>query len=930
MNEAQEKIIKQVLVQLEKVKVVNEEQIENLVNAFRVINPISESESKEVIKDLHTRLAIRMDVGNCIREKNHMSWYYNSKKDIRNYFWNRYSHYLLVNKGFSPQVIHTIDNTTDEMMDLLGNPKQKDGFSRKGLVIGDVQSGKTSTYTALINKAADAGYKVIILLTGTIEKLRQQTQERLDDGFVGLDSTAFVREKSRVLVGVGDLDSQNPAPWSFTSTSSDFNTKIAAQLGTPLSGLRVPAIFVLKKNKSVLTKLTQWLKTYNARSGIIDAPMLMIDDEADNASVNTRKEEDSPTAINAAIRDLLALFSRSNYVAFTATPYANIFINPDSSNAMLQEDLFPRHFIYALDAPSNYIGASSIFNSDGQYNYMLENNDDCETFVPERHKKYFEPLFLPTSLKTALASFFVANVIRDLRGYTKTHRSMLINISRFINVQEKIKVLVDDYVRECQTEFMNYCMTGRKALKHENIQFVKDVYNKLFVQKNIPESIKEDLFDWDTIQKNLAQSCSSIVVRTVNGGNGQKNLNYDENEDGLRIIAIGGFSLSRGLTLEGLSTSYFYRNSRMYDTLMQMGRWFGYRNHYADLCRIWMSSTSSEWYEYITEAQEDLKREVKKMMNSGKTPEDFGLGVRNDINALLVTAINKMRTAKDINMSVSLCGTVSETSHFPLSPEINNHNKKVIYNWLNNLWKDGYRITDSKIVKQQRLKLNQNHPQILDIQKEYIIQLLSEYKESPYNINFRSEDIVQMIENDKDNILNNWDLIIAENKQNDLREICDYLKIGPIHRSYTINSQRKYVQMSGSKSRLGSVNYAKGGLTNEEVKIIEERARNNRTSDQKEKAFNQREYFNTGFKRNPLLIIYPVQLSINKENIIDQQLEKKIESYKNLCFGLGVGIPDIEGKGKIIYSYKINLVKYKELIGIDENDDFLEETGEEE
>lgn len=900
---------------------INEEELKKYVDLFCNINPLTSEEKEEVIRELFSRLAVKIDTGSCVKEKNHVSWYYNAKKSIDGKYWQRYSEYLITDQGFAPEVVNSIDRTTDEIMDLLGNPTQKEIFSRKGLVIGEVQSGKTSTYTAIINKAADAGYKVIILLTGIIEKLRQQTQERLDNGFVGLDSTAFVREKTNVYVGVGDKNNKFSA-CSITSTSSDFNQGIAKQLNIQLSGLSVPVIFVVKKNKSVLKQLEQWLKVYNAPTGSIDAPMLLIDDEADNASVNTRKDDEDPTAINTCIRNLLKLFTRSNYVAFTATPYANIFINPETEDEMLHDDLFPRHFIYALESPTNYIGAKSIFDEDGLYHYMLHSNNDCEQFVPEKHKKEFEPETLPTSLKEAIVSFFITNVIRDLRGQINSHRSMLINISRFINVQNNIANQVDEFVRDYQREYKLYSKIKNSYKTHEKITFTKKIYEKYFV--SIDTKIKENIFEWDKIQQHLDEACSSIVVRTVNGGNSKKNLNYDENEYGLRIIAVGGFSLSRGLTLEGLSHSYFFRNSKMYDTLMQMGRWFGYRNHYADLCQIWMSDQSVEWYAYITEAQEDLKREVKKMMNANQTPADFGLGVRNDINSLMVTAVNKMRNTKEISTSISLCGTMIETTYISSKNSVNEKNRRTIYEWLNGLIKSGMQPSRYKVVNGIKSELDQkNHFQFLDVNSENIIDLLSRFEISKYNFNFRSEDIKEMIDNDTDNLLSKWDVIIADNPKNDKIEICDSLYIGPIGRAYTYNEDKQYIQMSGSKSRLGSVNYAKGGLTEKEVAEIEEKARYFRSEMEKNKSFNQNEYFNTGFVRNPLLVIYPVILTKNK----NENNKFKFAEENRIYFGLSIGIPDIDGKEKIVYNYKINLIKWKEIIGVD--DDFEEETGEE-
>ncbi|MDO8554660.1 MAG: hypothetical protein Q7S22_07675, partial [Candidatus Micrarchaeota archaeon] len=245
------------MISFEPGETITEDAIANYVNVFSNMYPVSGIEKAEVLKALHSRLAIRMDRGSFVKEKDHIAWYYSAKKDLKTNFWERYVSYLKTDIGFSNEVVNVLDASTDAMMDLLGNPAPDINFQRRGLVIGDVQSGKTATYTALINKAADAGYRIIIVLTGTIEKLRKQTQSRLDEGFIGLNSTAFINDRNNVLVGVGNID-PSISGWAVTSTTSDFKKSIAENLSGRLATIEVPVLFVLKKNKSVLVKLEQW------------------------------------------------------------------------------------------------------------------------------------------------------------------------------------------------------------------------------------------------------------------------------------------------------------------------------------------------------------------------------------------------------------------------------------------------------------------------------------------------------------------------------------------------------------------------------------------------------------------------------------------------------------------------------------------------
>ncbi len=925
MTANQESIISHVLMQIQPDTVVDEKTIKGYIQVFKMLNPVSDTEEEEIVRELHAKLSVRMDRGACIKEKDHISWYYSAKKDINPIFWNRYCTYLVKNEGFNGDVINSLDASTDEMMDMLGNPNSPMDFSRCGLVIGDVQSGKTSTYTALINKAADAGYGIVILLTGTIEKLRRQTQGRLDAGFVGLDSTAFIRDKDSVYIGVGNID-PSVSGWAVTSTSSDFNTNAAKQLNGRLSGIKSPILFVLKKNKSVLEKLEQWLRIYNANpvDGKIHSPLLLIDDEADNASVNTKKDEDTPTAINAGIRKLLKLFTRSNYVAFTATPYANIFINPDSTDEMLDDDLFPRDFIYALEAPTNYIGARTIFPEDGKHNYMVKNNDDCECYLPEKHKKDFIPSTeLPLSLREALASFFIANAVRDLRGQQKKHRSMLINISRFIDVQNRICKQVDGYVRELQREVKNYYRLGTAALEHEGIAFIKQVFDTHFASLSDEILDGEPRFTWEEIQLALNDAIAPIVVRTVNGGNAPKNLNYDEcEEDGLRIIAIGGFSLSRGLTLEGLCTSYFHRNSKMYDTLMQMGRWFGYRPHYADVCQVWMTDTSVDWYSYISDASDELRREVRRMRDLGLTPKEFGLGVRSDKDALLVTAINKMRYTEDIELTISLNGDVIETPYIHMNKDINIENLNFVTKWLEKLFADGYTFADNETED-----LSLSHPQILRVPKQYIIELLNTYKSHYLNMEFRTSNLVHLLSGYKDGTVDNWDVLISNGRSEPI-DFCG-ITIKPIRRIFAIKGNSNALQMSGKGARLGNASLAKGGLTKKEAIDIEAAAKRLRPKTEQDKSFSQEEYFNSGIERRPLLIIHPVKLdSKDKDDSVCAKKEALVKEQPEILVGLSIGIPSINGRKKEAYRYRINLIKWRELLEVD--DDYFEETGNEE
>ena len=926
MTDFQKKIVGAVLLYMSDSKAtVTEDLISRMVDmheknfgAFLGAPPLTEAERNEVIANLHAALLVRIDRGHCLKEKDHTPWYIAAKADQPCNFWDRYRIYLQKEQQWNGDTLNELDKTTDEIMDLLGNPDQPEGFLRRGLCIGDVQSGKTSTYTGLINKAADAHYRIIILLTGTIEKLRRQTQHRIDEGFIGLDSYAFTLERDNVQVGVGAID-PNTSGWAVTSTTSDFNAATAEKIVGQLNNISAPVIFVLKKNKRVLEKLEHWLRSYNASktTNKIDLPMLLIDDEADYASVNTKK--DDITTINKGIRKLLVLFEKANYVGFTATPYANIFIDPDTNDEMLEHDLFPRDFIYALEAPSNYIGARSIFGEDAPYGYMLESNDDCEDALPEKHTKEHSMAFIPSSLHEAIASFFICNAVRDLRGDVKSHRTMMINVSRFIAVQNQITRLIDGYVREVKREIHNYYLLGKTALQYPSIRFVKDVYDKYFAN-NDSDPAFSDLkhFSWEEIQNVLYPAISRIEVRVINGGNAPKNLDYENyekepNDIGLRLIAVGGLSLSRGLTLEGLCTSYFYRNSSMYDTLMQMGRWFGYRWKYRDMCRIWMPEESMAWYSYISMATDKLREEVKRMQNADMTPEDFGLAVRSDIQGLLVTARNKMRTAKDYETVINYSGEVVETRYIPSSLDVLRRNYEETESFL-------LTLTDHYQLHHNEPELALQNYQFLNVKKSEVVDYLHVYSSPRSNIAFDISELTNMFVTDNQGVFDNWDILIASGRITSPEESFAGLTIRFVERAFAYKKDIKSLQMSGKNSRLGSRNLAKGGLTTKTVNKMEE-------GQKPGKALSEDFYFRTGMQRNPLLVIYPVRLSKPKDGKNIEEAKDIVSSINFPVIGLSIGIPLVSGKKRELIKFKVNKQRWFELFGVSDDEDF-EETDE--
>ncbi len=855
-----------------------------------IFNNLSDIEVEVIRRKIMSERSIKLNLGTLIEgEFKYKKWFLSRKADLDMKYWERYKKYILSDKNFPVEVVNTMDTMLDTLTDLLGDPDSNEKFQRRGLIIGDVQSGKTSNYTGLICKAADAGYKVIVLLTGTIEKLRKQTQLRLDEGFVGMDSAAMIKQKANNVIGVGKYD-PSVHPMVLTSTTDDFKARSARNLGFNLATINQPVLFVVKKNVSTLKHLNTWLKTFNKNENdIINHSIIVIDDESDNASVNTNPEDRNPTTINSQIRELLNMFKKASYVGFTATPFANIFIDPDTNDEMIKEDIFPKDYIYSLNSPSNYIGARNIFAEDGNYKSMLKEIDkeDIELYIPCKHKGDWVVDGLPSDLIESINLFLIANVIRDLRGDINTHRSMLINVSRFTNVQEQLGVIVNNYLKNVQASVRLYSkLDMNEALKDKTMNSLRITYEKNYSHLN---------YSWQVIQNSLYKSIVAVTVVVVNQKN-KNGLNYEEYDNhGLRVITIGGLSLSRGLTLEGLIISYFYRNSKMYDTLMQMGRWFGYRKNYEDICRIWMSEQSIEWYEHISIATDELRKEVKRYENSGLTPKEFGIRVRSDINTLLVTARNKMRTATSMKVCVTLSGEVIETTNIYNDLDINRSNKIIIDEFIKILDENKYKIIDAG-----------NACCFKKVDRDIILKIISEFNVSAVNTTFDIESICDFIKAYSGDELLKWDVAFASGNSERKYYVLNK-EIPLVERAFSVENNNRILKMSGKKKRLGSSGDGRFGLSKEEITKIKLAFQQD---ENKGKSISQKNYFKY-IKRNPLLIIYMIGLKDDKSE--DKELSKEIidkfERADQPLVGLSIGIPNLKEEKTKYAKYTINKVQ---------------------
>jgi len=727
-----------------------ESEVKALATQLRASFAMDDEDFEGLLRQVYTKVSISMDMGVALVSE-HRPWLNARKPSIDPFYWQRFQK-LLSKKDWPPQVIGTLDRVSDEILDLLGNPAQTDHWERRGLVVGDVQSGKTATYTALTCKAGDAGYRLIILLTGTLENLRRQTQERMDEGFVGLDSyelTTVRTIRTNRAVGVGLIDGTKAAG-VFTSRLRDFNKELVNALGFRLDAFQIPVLVVMKKNKSILQNLEKWLAEFNAGpDGKIAAPVLVIDDEADNASVNTRKDDEDPAEINRRIRSLLVRFTHSSYVGFTATPFANVFIDPDTNDEMLKNDLFPRDFIYALEPPTNYFGPQAIFGDEPRRD-VIRPIEDADALFPPRHKSILQVNALPESLFHAARVFLLSTTLRDLRGEGPTHRSMLVNVSHYTNVQEQVVGLLHTWLSQVQQDVRNYSqLDSSEALRNGSLSDLKNAWELEFSGSE---------FTWEQVQIALIEGILPVSLKAVNQRTGAASLDFSQHkETGLRVIVVGGNSLSRGLTLEGLSTSYFFRSTKMYDTLLQMGRWFGYRDGYEDLCRIWLTDEAAHWYAHITSATDELRQELRRMREERRQPIDFGLKVRAHPGSLIVTAQNKMRRSTLIERVVSVSGESLETTHLKTNDNIVRANRIVVEEFIRQIGIAGISLGTSGL----------GNPLWTGVPKQLVADLLRSFSVDPANISFQAKDLANFVEGATDDFLQQWDLVLPQGKGGD-------------------------------------------------------------------------------------------------------------------------------------------------------------------
>ena len=676
----------------------------------------------ESFKAQDERFKSAREVSTLHDEPNYSGWYEGPDESSTS-VWSGLKR-TLKSKLWSDLMIENLDISSTGVIEQIAPPQSEKMIKIKGLVLGYVQSGKTANYSAVTAKAVDAGYKLIIILSGMHNNLRKQTQARLKMELVDPNpthcTTLTVEDEK------GDFKKKQP---------------VAASRALSVGGF---TLVVLKKNSAVLRNFHTWLD--GASGDVIQkTPTLVIDDESDQASINTSKLEEDPTAINKHIRKLMARFHVCTYVGYTATPFANVLVDVHEDH-----DVFPRDFLISLGKPPNYFGAEELFGREkvgaltqreGAPVIRAIPPEDAARLAPkaiaESHDSQRSGSLLTGSIETAIDSFILGSAARYVRGQHKKHMTMLLHVSYLTDIQALLKADVDEHLKLLKFKVEDEDPTLYERLK----KLWEDDF--LVVSKEFDGS---EIIPFEKIwkySKTVVQEMDSILENSKS----LERLSF-EGVDPIRAIVIGGNTLSRGLTLEGLTVSYFVRTSLAYDTLLQMGRWFGYRPGYIDLTRIFVTEDLRDYFYHLATVEQEIRDEIKMMAANGERPIDVGLRIRNHPH-LTVTASNKMRKAQDCAFTYS--GTKIQARHIITQTKEAVDNNYIAVKELYSRCKNFGKSEESSLNDFKNAHLFRHMSQ------EVVLQFLDDYLFAPENGRFTSELLGEYI-----------------SKQNEVNEVTDW------------------------------------------------------------------------------------------------------------------------------------------------------------
>lgn len=676
----------------------------------------------------------------------------------------------LLQKGWKPENIEQLDASSSKIVSFL-EPPATGVIKTRGLIVGYVQSGKTANYSAVIAKAADVGYKLFIILSGLTDQLRNQTQNRLAQE-------------------ITQLNDRNRERWfSLTFPDRDFYVAPvgnASSLLTRVSHMHV--LGVVKKNAAVLRRLRNWLRS--AQPGVKNnCPVLIIDDEADQASINTSQSKEKQTVINGLIRDILNTMPKAAYIGYTASPFANVLIDP-----LPDDDLYPRDFIIDLPRPADHFGTERIFGRD-----LLSQDEEDQQFdgldvirrIPDEEIRDLKPAakkelgdfwpILTTSLKDAINYFWLATAARAARGQEE-HSTMLIHTTLYTVTHERFRPLLTQY----RAGFLRQLKQGDSELPGQlRLQWEGE-------QKIVPASdVGLTPVPFDRLQPYLFNVVQNTDIVVENSRSDQR-LEYKGDSAKIQIV-VGGNILSRGLTLEGLLVSFFLRTANAYDTLLQMGRWFGFRRGYEDLPRIWLTDELKVYFRDLATVEQEIRNDMVLYELEGRTPLDFGVRIRTH-PALEITSRLKMQAA--IDCSVSFENDFRQTILF-------NHKDR---NWLTQNLEAARTLIRS--IRQYNVTPYDRDQKIIfrDVPSHLITTFLAQYQFHTRNKAFSSELLAGYIrDQNKNGELLKWNVVIVSRRlrQDDGQE--KLIDLGYSRPFPLINRSRLEINVDASYADLGVI-----------------------------------------------------------------------------------------------------------------------------
>ena len=555
--------------------------------------------------------------------ENFEPWYTSQCSGI-SFYWPAYEQYLLNKPGWDAESVADLDSTTTTIVQRLSDPARPEAYQSKGLVVGYVQSGKTANITGVLAKAIDSGYRLIIVMTGTIDLLREQTQRRIDMELVGVENILRDADPNDSEM-MADIDYQDDPEWDnfikhhilpstqnlpdiirltqhrFAGRTGDYRRLLTGittlefekhdntrPLNDRVNLDRCSArLAIVKKNKTVLTRLVRDLKSIRPR--LREIPALIIDDESDHASVNTSnpnkwvKGQRHRTAINSVISELLELLPRSQYLGYTATPFANVFIDPSDA-----EDIFPKDYLIALSRPLGYMGARDF------HDLEPEEDDDGLPVRNRSERAHVRNLAAETDddperaseMKEALGMFLLTGALKIFRahrgGMNFRHHTMLAH-------ESVRRIDHENLAHELRETWLSAGFSSPTGLSYLDRLYERDIVptTRMLRSGPLPDSFRQlEPFIADAYSR-ITDSGDPVII--VNSDMDVQRERVDFDRRPVWRVLVGGAKLSRGFTVEGLTISYYRRKTGQADTLMQMGRWFGFRKGYQDLVRLYIA-----------------------------------------------------------------------------------------------------------------------------------------------------------------------------------------------------------------------------------------------------------------------------------------------------------------------------------------------------